>query len=106
VSAAAMTEAPPKKEAPHEGEAKGGTGIVQQVVGEPGKPTLRAAGPVMLLNPMSKAEATLIAQLALAGHTVTRGKCDDYNVSKWGYTFYAQDFDALRAFSVKLGVVK
>ncbi len=62
--------------------------------------------PVVLLNPISKVEATLFAQLALAGHTVTRGQSDDYNVSKWGQTFYAQDFDALKAFAAKVGAVK
>ena len=51
-----------------------------------------------------KAESTLIARLALAGHAVQKGRCDDYTVSKYGYSYYAQDFDALHAFAVRLGV--
>lgn len=51
-----------------------------------------------------KAEATLIAQLALAGHVVHCGPCDDYSVSKWGYSYYARDLVDLRDFAAKLGV--
>ena len=52
----------------------------------------------------SKAIATQIAQLALAGHAVQRLKCGDFLVCKWGYSHYAQDFEALQAFAQKLGV--
>ena len=48
--------------------------------------------------------ATLIAKMALAGHVVIRGKSADFNVSKWGLIFYAQDVVALEAFARKLGV--
>ena len=51
-----------------------------------------------------KTEATLIAQLALAGHCVQRGACGGYTVSKWGYSYYAQDLAALRDFAIRLGV--
>jgi len=57
-------------------------------------------------NSATKAEATLIAQLALAGHVVTRGQCGDYNCSKWGYIFYAQDLETLRQFAIKLRVLR
>ena len=38
----------------------------------------------------SKAIATKIAQLALAGHAVQRLKCGDFLICKWGYSQYAQ----------------
>jgi hypothetical protein len=53
-----------------------------------------------------KATQTLIAELALAGHTVHKLQCGDFLVSKWGYSHYAQDFEALQAFARKLGVSK
>jgi hypothetical protein len=52
----------------------------------------------------SKAEATLIATLALAGHAVHELRNGDYLVCKYGYSYYAQDLDALRTFAVRLGV--
>ena len=52
----------------------------------------------------SKAESTLIATLALAGHAVHELRCGDYLVCKYGYSYYAQDFEALHAFAVRLGV--
>lgn len=51
-----------------------------------------------------KAESTLIARLALAGHVVHKGRCDDYTVCKYGYTHYCQDLIELHAFAVRLGV--
>ena len=53
-----------------------------------------------------KAEATQIAELALAGHAVHKGKCGDYMVCKYGLSRYCQDFDDLQAFARKLGVSK
>ena len=53
-----------------------------------------------------KAIATQIAELALAGHTVHQLQCGDFLISKWGYSYYAQDFEALQAFAQKLGVSK
>lgn len=54
----------------------------------------------------SKAIATQIAKLALAGHAVHKLQCDDFLVCKYGYSHYAQDFEALQAFARKLGVTK
>lgn len=51
-----------------------------------------------------KAEATQIAELALAGHAVHKGKSGDYLVCKYGLSRYCQDFDELQAFARKLGV--
>jgi len=51
-----------------------------------------------------KAEATLLARLALAGHVVHLGRCNDYTVCKYGYAHYCQDLDELNAFAVRLGV--
>lgn len=51
-----------------------------------------------------KAIATQIAELALAGHAVHQLQCGDFLVCKWGYSHYAQDFDAVLAFAIKLGV--
>ena len=52
----------------------------------------------------SKAESTLIARLALAGHSVHPLREAGYLVSKWGYTFHAGDLGELQAFSRRLGV--
>ena len=54
----------------------------------------------------SKEIATLTAKLALAGHAVHQLQCGDFSVCKYGYTFYAQDFDALQGFAERLGVLK
>ena len=53
---------------------------------------------------ISKAESTLLARLALAGHVVHKGRCDDYTVCKYGYAQYCQDLEALDAFAYQLGV--
>lgn len=51
-----------------------------------------------------KDESNLIARLALAGHVVHRGNCNDFTVSKWGLSYYAQDLTELSAFAIRLGV--
>jgi hypothetical protein len=53
-----------------------------------------------------KAEATQIAELALAGHAVHKGKNGDYLVCKYGLTRRCQNFDDLQAFARLLGVSK
>jgi hypothetical protein len=53
---------------------------------------------------LSKVESTLLARLALAGHVVHRGRCNDFTVCKYGYVYYCQDLDELHAFAVRLGV--
>ena len=53
-----------------------------------------------------KDESTLLARLALAGHVVHRGRCNDYSVCKYGYAQYCQDLIELHAFAVRLGVCK
>ena len=57
----------------------------------------------------SKAIATQVAELALAGHTVHKLQCGDFLVCKRGYSQYAQyaqDLDALQHLARKLGVSK
>jgi hypothetical protein len=54
----------------------------------------------------SKAIATQIAELAIAGHAVHQLTDGAYLVCKYGYTFHACDFEALQAFSRRLGVSK
>jgi hypothetical protein len=54
----------------------------------------------------SKAEVTQVAELALAGHAVHKGRSGDYLVCKYGLTRYCQDFDDLQAFARRLGVSK
>ena len=57
----------------------------------------------------SKAIATQVAELALAGHTVHKLQCGDFLVCKRGYSQYAQyaqDLDALQHLALKLGVSK
>ena len=51
-----------------------------------------------------KDEMTVIACLALAGHVVHRGNCNDYTVCKYGYAHYCQDVAELTAFAIRLGV--
>jgi len=51
----------------------------------------------------SKAIATLIARLALAGHAVHKAHEDDFIVTKWGQTCYCKDYAALAAFAQKVG---
>ena len=51
-----------------------------------------------------KEESTLLARLALAGHVVHRGNCNDYTVCRCGYVQYCQDFAELSAFAIRLGV--
>mgnify|MGYP007125384557 CR=1 FL=1 len=54
--------------------------------------------------PDSKAIATQIARLALAGHAVHQLADGGYLVSKYSYTHNAKDFAALQDFARKLGV--
>ncbi len=51
-----------------------------------------------------KDESSLIARLALAGHVVHRGNCNDYTVHKWGLSYYAQDLAELSVLAIRLGV--
>ena len=51
-----------------------------------------------------KGELVLVARLALAGHVVRRGCCDDFTVCKYGYSQYCQDLIELHVFAVRLGV--
>ena len=51
-----------------------------------------------------KALATLIAQLAIAGHAVHISQHGDFLVCKYGHTFHANDFAELQAFARRLGV--
>ena len=54
----------------------------------------------------SKAIATQIAELALAGHTVHKLQSGGYLVCKWNCSYHAKDFEALQAFARQLGVSK
>ena len=51
-----------------------------------------------------KDEATQIAELALAGHVVHKGRSGDYLVCKYGLTRHCKDLDELQLFARKLGV--
>lgn len=53
--------------------------------------------------PNGKAIATEIARLALAGHAVHKGNCEDFTVCKYGMAKYCQDFAELQAFAKQLG---
>lgn len=53
-----------------------------------------------------KDESNLIARLALAGHVVHRGDCNDFTICKWGLSYYAQDLDELTGFAIRLGVMR
>lgn len=56
------------------------------------------------LTTNSKAIASQIARLALAGHRVIQGCAGDYTVCKYGLSRYCEDFAELQAFAQKLGV--
>jgi len=66
-------------------------------------PHFASHGPIQQA-PDSKAIATQIARLALAGHHVIKGDRGDYTVCKFGLTRYCADYAALVAFAVKVGV--
>jgi hypothetical protein len=53
----------------------------------------------------AKATETLIAKLALAGHTVHAGRAGDFMVTRRGISRHCQDFDSLQAFARQLGVL-
>ncbi|MDP2367560.1 hypothetical protein [Rhodoferax sp.] len=57
-------------------------------------------------RPDQKRLANLIAQFALAGHAVHKGRDLDFTViyRKYGMSRYCQDFAALQAFAKMLGV--
>ena len=52
----------------------------------------------------AKDTATLIAQFALAGHTVHRSDTGDFLVCRYGHSRWCENLDALRAFAVRVGV--
>ena len=52
-----------------------------------------------------KQVATLIARLALLGYVVYKGRSGDFSISKWDVANYCQDFDSLKAFAQKVGVM-
>lgn len=54
--------------------------------------------------PDTKATASQIARLALAGHHVIRGDRGDFTVTKYGLIRYCANFAELVAFALKLGV--
>ena len=56
------------------------------------------------IGSLRKQKATLIAQLALAGHVVHRGQCANYTVCKFGKSHYCQNLIQLHAHAVRLGV--
>lgn len=51
-----------------------------------------------------KVTATLIAQLALAGHAVHKAQDGGFIVTKWGQTRYCANLAELAAFAQQLGV--
>ena len=52
----------------------------------------------------AKDTVTLIAQFALAGHTVHRSDTGDFLVCRYGLSRWCKDFAELRAFAVRVGV--
>lgn len=57
-------------------------------------------------NQNSKAIATQIAELALAGYAVHKLRCDDFLICRHDHSHYAQDLQALQVFVRKLVVRK
>lgn len=54
-------------------------------------------------SPYREHEAMTIAQLAMKGHTVTRGTNTDYFVGKWGLIRHCPDYAALVSFALQVG---
>ena len=58
---------------------------------------------------VDKAYATLRAELALAGHALTRSDPDEgpvrYFVSRWQMVRELRDLDAVRAFALQVGAI-
>lgn len=52
----------------------------------------------------AKETANLLAQFALAGHSVHRGDEGDFLVCRYGLSRWCEDFAELRAFAVRVGV--
>ena len=65
----------------------------------------RTSGPIEQAHG-GKLIATQLAHLALAGHTVYRGRAGDFTVCKYGMSRYCTDFAELQAFARQLGVNK
>ena len=51
-----------------------------------------------------KETATWIAKLALASHAVHKLKNGDFICCKYNLSYYAKNFDDLKAFAIKLGL--
>ena len=51
-----------------------------------------------------KETATWIAKLALASHAVHKLKNGDFLCCKYNLSYYAKNFDDLKAFAIRLGV--
>lgn len=55
-------------------------------------------------TPEIKATATLIAQFAMAGHVVHKGRIGDFTVCKYAMVRYCKDFAELQAFAMQVGI--
>lgn len=55
-------------------------------------------------NPEIKATATLIAQLAIAGHVVHKGRDGDFTACKYAMVRYCKDLAELQAFAKQVGM--
>lgn len=51
-----------------------------------------------------KAATTLIAKLALAGHTVHKDHHGSFLVSRWGVSRFCIDLESLRSFAQQVGI--
>ncbi len=51
-----------------------------------------------------KAATTLIAKLALAGHSVHQDNHGSFLVSRWGVSRFCIDLESLRSFAKQVGV--
>jgi hypothetical protein len=57
------------------------------------------------LHDTAEPSAVIIAKLAFKGHVVHSCMDGSFIVCKYGLSHYAQDFDELKAFAKKLGVL-
>lgn len=53
---------------------------------------------------LKRAAKTLVAKLALAGHTVHQDRFGGFLVSRWGVSRFCMDYESLREFAKQIGV--
>lgn len=53
---------------------------------------------------LKRAAKTLVAKLALAGHTVHQDRFGGFIVSRWGVSRFCMDYESLKLFAQQVGI--